>query len=684
MHFFLMVATLGVSLSDGGLTPQNDGLSSFNSLIQKMGSRIMLKEFENYKCIIALSDVPEGLAHLNFWFPAAVLISLASGEVPVERLLVSALDADCRGLVVRCRDAAACVDALLKASKLAITRVNRRLLVLPAAQFPQINVSAIFALRNIDLVPDILVARMADDTASFELVTLMLTGEETWRNELVVARWSRPRGLHPPSADLYPDRLADLAGRSFIIATFDYPPYVVLNSDANLFDGVDTRIILELVRKKNATWGLLEDTTCKWGTIWENGSGNGVLGAVAMDEADLADDGLYTWYPEYLFVEYSRPYMRAGIACLAPRPLLLPGWQVPILPFSPPLWAVVGCSVIFATAALYAAKKLSDQVLGKDDGPAGGRYSTVEDCFFRSLGLLVLQTPDMERRHTRVVGPTRHVLSWLLLAYLLVTVSYSSGLSSMLTIPRYEPPIDTVADLHGSGLKWAGMDIAYLKSLRGRTDQIALDLIDRFRVLTPDILRSRITTRDLAFAVERLPGEYFAIGDYMDEEALSKWLRPMREDIYWENVVFAVRKGWPYLEQLNDIIDRLFEAGIISTWEGQVARKWLVPRVQLAAQVGMRSYAQAPDGPVKLQLTHVQGEFALLVLGLCVSLVVFVLETAVHWKTNDTTQLEFRSSITVTLEVCRSAARLEKGVQSTASRAHGRRRNSGGVTDFIY
>ncbi|XP_046988136.1 glutamate receptor ionotropic, kainate glr-3-like [Schistocerca americana] len=494
----------------------------------------------------------------------------------------------------------------------------------------------------------------------FELVTLRLTGEETWRDELVVARWRRELGLRPPSADLYPGGLADLHGRRVILAVLDYPPYVILNSDASVFDGVETRIILELIKKVNATWSLLEDTTYKWGTVWENGSGNGMLGAVAVDEADLAFAAVYPWYPEYLFLEYSRPYIRAGIACLAPRPLLLPGWQVPILPFSPPLWAAVGCSVVFATAALYAVKKLSDQVLGTGGGPPGGRYSTVEDCFFRSLGLLVLQTPDLERRHTRVVGPTRHVLSWLLIAYLLVTASYGSGLSSVLTIPRYEPPIDTVVDLHDSGLQWAQIDSAFLNSLRGLTDQVFLDLIERFRVLTPDVLRSRVTTRDLAFIVERLPGGYFSIGDYIDEEALSNWLRPMREDIYWEHVVFAVRKCWPYLEQLNDIIDRLFEAGIISAWEGQVSRKWLVPRVQLAAQVGLRSYAQEPDGPIKLQLTHVQGEFAQLILGLCLALVVFLLEIVFHWKTNGATGFQLNSTIKVSPKMNRREGSLKE------------------------
>ncbi|XP_049855489.1 glutamate receptor 1-like [Schistocerca gregaria] len=627
-----------------------------------MASDILWNHFGDYKCIAALSDESDAVLDIVPSVTTTERISLASAEDPVEHLLISAMDADCQGLVVRCRDAVAGVDAILRASKLANRRGNRRLLVLPVAGFPPINVSAIFALRSIEIVPDIAVARQVDGVDSFELVTLKFTGEATWRDELVVARWRRGRGLEPPSADLFPDRMADMEGRQLVFATINYPPYVILKTESNTLDGVESRILLEFVSKKNATWRVDDYAVDRWGSIWDNGSGNGLLGAVAMGEADAAYAAVYRWFPEYLFVDYTRPYLRAGIACMAPRPRTRPGWQVPVLPFSPLLWAAVWASVILATLALYSARRTSNWVLG--DAQGGGRYSTVEDCFFRSLGLLVLQTPDLERRHTRVVGPTRHVLSWLLIAYLLVTASYGSGLSSVLTVPRYERPIDTVSDLHESGLEWAERHLVYLYSIRELTDQIYVDLIQRFRVFSSDTLHSRTSTGDLAFVIERLPGGYFTIGDYIDEEAASRWLRPMREDIYWEYVVFAVPKGWAYLQRLDNMIDRLLQAGIMYTWEGQVARKWLVPRVQLAAQIGMRSYAQSPDGPIKLQLTHVQGEFGLLILGLFLSLVVLLVEIAIHRKNAVVAQLKGFTTTKVKQRAHPTEGPVEKGAPS--------------------
>ncbi|XP_049948299.1 uncharacterized protein LOC126456597, partial [Schistocerca serialis cubense] len=495
--------------------------------------------------------------------------------------------------------------------------------------------------------------------------------------------WVRGCGIAPSDADLFPDKLADLKGRELAFATFHYPPYAVLEDSTSTQDGMETRILLEFAKKVNASWRLTVDAEHEWGEIWDNnGSGNGILGAVVTDVADAGYGALYQWFHEYLFLDFSRPYIRTGITCLAPRPRPLPGWQVPLLPFSAHLWAAVGASVLVATAALFAARRSSDRMLGEDTvrAAAGSRYSTVEDCFFRSLGLLVLQTPDVERRHTRVVGPTRHVLSWLLIAYLLVTASYGSGLSSVLTVPKYEPPIDSVRDLYESGIEWAATHEAWVFSLREATQPVITDLYHRFRVHKEDVLHARTVARDLAYSIERLPAGYFAIGNYIDEEAASRWLRPMREDIYWERSNVVVRKGWPHLRHLDALIDRLLDSGLLLAWEGQlgtytylppaqqirqagsgpsrgqpvgrqaearsqeqppggiryaardrkVSRQWMAARVQLAVQTAISSSSShAGDGPTKLRLGHVQGEFALLILGLVLSIITFLAELLV-------------------------------------------------------
>lgn len=67
---------------------------------------------------------------------------------------------------------------------------------------------------------------------------------------------------------------------------------------------------------------------------------------------------------------------------------------------------------------------------------------------------------------------------------------------------------------------------------------------------------------------------YFAIGDYIQHEAVQKF-RLMTEDIYWEMTVFMTRKSSILMPSLDSLILRLTEAGLPSHWESRVNTLYL-------------------------------------------------------------------------------------------------------------
>jgi len=81
-------------------------------------------------------------------------------------------------------------------------------------------------------------------------------------------------------ADLYPDKVSNLMGRRLVMATFTYPPYSIidLNTKPPVFDGTETRYLLEFCKKLNATFDVSIDVENEWGQIYENYTGNGILG----------------------------------------------------------------------------------------------------------------------------------------------------------------------------------------------------------------------------------------------------------------------------------------------------------------------------------------------------------------------------------------------------------------------
>jgi hypothetical protein len=99
--------------------------------------------------------------------------------------------------------------------------------------------------------------------------------------------------------------------------------------------------------------------------VWPNGTGNGMWGNVAMDVAIMGFGSTYAWLENYPYLDYSLPYFRSYVHCLTPCPQKLPGWMVPLLPFSPNMWVAVGISMLITTTSLYLVTRTIMSLLGK-------------------------------------------------------------------------------------------------------------------------------------------------------------------------------------------------------------------------------------------------------------------------------------------------------------------------------
>lgn len=94
----------------------------------------------------------------------------------------------------------------------------------------------------------------------------------------------------------------------------------------------------------------VDDT--EWGIIYDNKTGNGIIGAVVERRADIGVGALYVWYHESLFLALSRPISRTGITCIVLKPKLVSGWFIAVSPFSSWLWLAVFMSAIIGIISL--------------------------------------------------------------------------------------------------------------------------------------------------------------------------------------------------------------------------------------------------------------------------------------------------------------------------------------------
>jgi hypothetical protein len=100
----------------------------------------------------------------------------------------------------------------------------------------------------------------------------------------------------------------------------------------------------------------------------------------------------------------------------------------------------------------------------------------------------------------------------------------------------------------------------------------------------------------------------------------------MKEMMYGSHITISTRKSSPYKERFNKIISSLYETGITLFWEGQIIRRYMSERLQIAIMQSVVLNKQ--DGPTQLMVDHLQGAFVTLSLGLAVATVLFIAEIA--------------------------------------------------------
>ena len=83
-------------------------------------------------------------------------------------------------------------------------------------------------------------------------------------------------------------------------------------------------------------------------------------------------------------------------------------------------------------------------------------------------------------------------------------------------------------------------------------------------------MNNKLTVTWINTIITSLSGHY-AVGEYIQEVDVSKRLRLMKQDIYYEYVPIITRKGSPYMEKLNKLILCLVGSGVILKWEDQVS-----------------------------------------------------------------------------------------------------------------
>lgn len=117
---------------------------------------------------------------------------------------------------------------------------------------------------------------------------------------------------------------------------------------------------------------------------------------------------------------------------------------------------------------------------------------------------------------------SRFFYSSLLIAAITLENSYSGYLKSILTVPLYTDPIDTVQKFAKSNLKWCAPADAWVLSIRNSNISYEKILAENFEIKNYNESRKLTFSRQYGFSLERLHSGSFEFGSYIQNDALNE------------------------------------------------------------------------------------------------------------------------------------------------------------------
>ncbi|XP_063697569.1 uncharacterized protein LOC134828520 [Culicoides brevitarsis] len=380
--------------------------------------------------------------------------------------------------------------------------------------------------------------------------------------------------------------------------------------------GTEGILLMEFCKKFNCTLYVHFDYhETLWGEIYPNMTGRGVLADIATNKMQLAAGDFYVVHNRNPYMRYSTMMQLSTVPHAVPKPMPLPYWYIPILPFTTAAWLCFLASLFVGAYALLALDRARSKVFPYSEI----RHQSGVDAFLAVLKISVNQGITIISN----VSSSLIMYATFMIYALTLGSFYIGGLSSLMTVMPTESPINTIAKLVQTSYHWGTTSNTYLFPIQHSTDPAFVIYAKNFKTYPVAKYHALVKQFKAAVLVETMQGGTLCYQDYIDKND-SKFLMIMKEPLYTSYTAPISTKTWPYMEQLNRIVFMQVESGIGTYWEYRSAEQTVDAEIQNNLMENSRKVAN-PE-PVKLTISHILGPLFLLLFGMVFGLVAFIAE----------------------------------------------------------
>ncbi|XP_071537483.1 glutamate receptor ionotropic, delta-2-like isoform X2 [Panulirus ornatus] len=413
----------------------------------------------------------------------------------------------------------------------------------------------------------------------------------------VSGRSQRVRGeLVPDLQQLY----SNLHGRQLLVTTNNNRPFFTIkelqNGTVIPISGVDYKVISTLSETLNFTYRIIRPPDGKWGGPQPDNTITGLIGQVARHEAHVALCELTITSSRETVVDFTTPYYMESTTLVSPAPKKKNRSFAVFSPFTLEVWLCICLVTVLVGPVLYLVTRLLVMYFGEEDSV----HFSLQSLSFNMYRNLMVQNNLIQSHHWSL----RFIFfCWYLFSFY-VYAMYSGTLTSVLAIPAFETPIDSLHEL-----AQAHDDGHIISTTRDTSFEAALKVRDKKYVFINAQLNSKMKAAQYG-------REYYYIA---------------RHTFLPQCYGIACSSGSPFKDVFSRILIRLTEAGLVY--------KWAYDEVNNASP---NFSVSGLTGPIAINLQHLQAAFFILLLGFTISAIVLGVEIiAIRWCQGiKTTQIE--------------------------------------------
>jgi hypothetical protein len=383
------------------------------------------------------------------------------------------------------------------------------------------------------------------------------------------------------------------------------------------YGGRDGLVLEELAKHMNFSPNIIRPDSSN-SFEFSDGRLTGPLRYIANGDVDFAMNSAFMKVFHSVDIEYVTPVTHFGKICvLVPRAPRIPVWVSLFRSFSVTLWATLIGTYIVSTIFWHVLKKHS--FLFTCQSQRGIHWTTsLTDVLNIFLPTCFVKILSFNTQCERIF------IASCMFSSIVITCAWQGALFNNIKNPIYYKDIDTLEELDESGLPIFTME---------ETLNDIFDLID-----TP-------TTRRLSkrFKVTNFPHSIDLIQQVADHRNFSLLLSLIEIEtlldtypintrllhcvqecpmIYFSS--YMVPKGSPYLKDINTIVGRLLEAGLIRKWYYDAIYEIYLPVRMLYASSGIEDFKEK-----QFSLSDLLIAFMILIFGIGLSGLVLLMEFCV-------------------------------------------------------